>query len=476
MVNELIVDLVSWVRNLWGYARDPRHADPVNPLRIVFAGENLLNPAPTPGKSCIFLSDSLLFADGYVSLDRTGSRITTGEVIDPAGASVTPVTHTGVEPVALPCDLPAVGGVNVTPSFRFTALESIRQISSYARDQRSKTPRVLYRYTKSGTARPLSLPQSFGGGNLRIRVGQKRGDHVFPDYSSDDSDVVPGRKRKINGSDKGKRAKRLEFTYPDSNELFTDVERELGLGEQAPVYSSYGWCRPPEGHPDLAGWLDNHPLDASLSQQERKLREDSANALEFRQALISTAPTVVCGVCSCFGCESNCRSVPIQNLPGLQSLRKDIPPTDNVPRSGHTSYEHLGVEYLLQPDAIKDVNGVSFVTVCVPCLNSLNRGQIPKPSLAAIDPGFIPSHLPKLTIMESLIISPSRLICHVMTLTPGRRYESHPERTEDSDGHKVDWTTASTGHTVAFRNPGPDAFLQTFPMHPDDLPAIIKVW
>ena len=55
------------------------------------------------------------------------------------------------------------------------------------------------------------------------------------------------------------------------------------------------------------------------------------------------------------------------------------------------------------------------------------------------------------------------------------RHESHPEQTEDSEGHKVDWTNASTGHTVAFRNPGPDAFVQTFPTHPDAIPSLFKV-
>ena len=47
MVNDLRIDLVLWVRKLWRYARDTRNADPVNPLRIVFGGENLKCPAPT---------------------------------------------------------------------------------------------------------------------------------------------------------------------------------------------------------------------------------------------------------------------------------------------------------------------------------------------------------------------------------------------------------------------------------------------
>jgi hypothetical protein len=192
-------------------------------------------------------------------------------------------------------------------------------------------------------------------------------------------------------------------------------------------------------------------------------------------ALASAAPTVVCCVCSCFVCPAESQSMLLTEVPGLPLLRKDIAATDKLPRSGHTFVVHDGVEYLLQPDAVKDVDGVQSATICSPCLGRLKAGTVPKASLAAIDPGELPAGLPKLTIMEALIISPSRLHCHVLTLTPGRRHESHPERTEDSDGHKVDWTTASTGHTVAFRNPGPDAFVQAFPIHPDSIPSLFKV-
>ena len=290
------------------------------------------------------------------------------------------------------------------------------------------------------------------------------------EYDSEESDYEFGSKRK-----RPLNTRRTRFEYPGADEMFVDIEKELGLGDQEPFYEASGWCRPPPGHPDLAEWLISHESDADSTQVDRKLKEDSTRAATFRLALANTAPTLVCCVCSCFVCPDESHSMPLQAVPGLRLLRKDSPATDEVPRSGHTHAEHNGVQYLLQPEALSAVDGTVQARVCQHCLTSLKCGKVPKASLAAIDPGDVPEHLPKLTIMESIIISPTRLICHVLTLTPGRRHESHPERTEDSDGHKVDWTTASTGHTVAFRNPGPDAFIQTFPMHPNDIPSVFKV-
>jgi hypothetical protein len=318
------------------------------------------------------------------------------------------------------------------------------------------------------------------------------------DDSTDDMEAVPAGKRKRQPKTKSDRRTKPKggqprvrrpslvrrpyarirkpiFTYPDADEMFLDVERELGLGEQEPFYPATGWCRPPPDHPDFADWSTKHPEDADLSQQERLVKENSSRASEFRKALQECAPTVVCCVCSCFVCPSERQRMLITEVPGLQLLRKDTPATDQVPRSGHTYVSHDGVDYLLQPGAVNEASGSTFVTICFPCHRVLKSGKIPKASLAAIDPGLTPATLPKLSIMEALIISPSRLHCHVLTLTPGRRHESHPERTEDSEGHKVDWTTASTGHTVAFRNPGPDAFVQSFPLHPDAIPSLFKV-
>ena len=371
------------------------------------------------------------------------------------------------------------------------ATDSMAQTRRYARDVYTATPTVPHTISSSGAVIPLNLPQSCGGGTLRRK--STRTNHILATSLDSDSDNSFGKttpkKRKNNlpqsTSAKRKRVRgenltnrpnqRLAFSYPDADEMFRVVEREIGLEEQMPFYSPSGWCRPPPEHPDLAAWLLAHPLDAEESQQERRVREDSRRAAEFRLALESTAPTEICCVCSCFVCKSVCNTYPLESLPGLELLRADLPPTDVIPRSGHTTYVHNNVRYILQSDAITFVFGAPMAQVCTECLASLKNAKVPKASLAAIDPGTAPPTLPDLTVMESIIIAPTRLICHVLTLTPGRRQESHPERTEDTDGHKVEWSAASTGHTVTFRNPGPDAFLTTFPMALDDIPNVFKV-
>ena len=373
---------------------------------------------------------------------------------------------------------------------------SVRQLRLFARSARAEVPGVLHHYTSVGTIQPLDLPQSACSGLLRRRCIPTVEVATTDDDSTDELETVTAAKRKRQTKTKSDRRTKRKgdqprvrrpyaririrkckpmFTYPDADEMFLDVERELGLGKQEPFYPATGWCRPPPDHPDFADWITKHPEDADLSQQERLVKENSSRASEFRKALQDSAPTVVCCVCSCFVCPSESQSILLTDVPGLQLLRKDTLATDQVPRSGHTYVSHDGVDYLLQPSAVNEASGSTFATICSPCHRVLKSGKIPKASLAAIDPGLTPATLPKLSIMEALIISPSRLHCHVLTLTPGRRHESHPERTEDSEGHKVDWTTASTGHTVAFRNPGPDAFVQSFPLHPDAIPSLFKV-
>ena len=398
-----------------------------------------------------------LFADDY---SRPGFTS-----VEPT--NVTPVV--GVAPV-LPFGSQR-GGNNDNPP-ACAAQACIRQLRLFARDT-SKTVSdgnvLLSRVPRSCRSRTFRREHRRAAGSATPAMPSLESDSEESDYEAGSK-----RKRPLSGNTRRIRT-RLLFEYPCADEMFVDIERELGLGDQEPFYEASGYCRPPPGHPDLAEWLISHESDANLTQLERKLKEDSARAAMFRLALANTAPTLVCGVCSCFVCPDESHSMSLQAIPGLRLLRKDTPATDEVPRSGHTHVEHNGVQYLLQPEALSTVDGDVRAHVCQQCLSSLKCGKVPKASLAAIDPGDVPEHLPKLTIMESMIISPTRLICHVLTLTPGRRHESHPERTEDSDGHKVDWTTASTGHTVAFRNPGPDAFIQTFPMHPDDIPSVFKV-
>ena len=383
-------------------------------------------------------------------------------------------------------------GVATALDYLTIATDSMMHARRYARNACSSPPATPHTFSTSGVFEPFILPQSCGGGNLRPRTKvsacTKRTRTTSLDTDSDtNSKQTTPRKRRSNLPDSrthnhaaGERLTDQPYlrpAYRDADDMFRLVERELGLGEQTAFYSPSEWCRPPSGHPDLPAWLLGHPSDADESQQERRVKEDSARAADFRMALQNTAPTETCCVCSCFVSPADCNCIPLASVPALYLLRADLPPTDVIPRSGHTTYAYDGVTYLLQPDGITTTSGTVMAQVCSECLASLSgrKPKVPKASLAAIDPGTAPPTLPNLTVMESIIIAPTRLICHVLTLTPGRRQDSHPERTEDSEGDKVEWTAASTGHTVTFRNPGPDAFLRTFPMPAADIPNIFKV-
>ena len=221
------------------------------------------------------------------------------------------------------------GLATATIDFVTIASNSMAQARRYARNPSSDAPTDPHHVSTSGVLVRLNLPQSCGGGTLRPRTKvsvssasgracTKRTRTTSLDSDSDTSSKKTTRKPRKHKSGKHLR---LAFSYPDADAMFRLVESELGLGEQLAFYSPSGWCRPPPEHPDLAAWLLAHPLDAEESQQERRVREDSRRAAEFRLALESTAPTEICCVCSCFVCKSVCNTYPLESLPGLELLR-----------------------------------------------------------------------------------------------------------------------------------------------------------
>ena len=172
------------------------------------------------------------------------------------------------------------------------AIYSMAQARRYARNTCSAAPDVPHTMSTSGVYVALSLPQSCGGGNLRPRTKvdassatgracTKSTETTSIDSDSDSNSDKTSRKRRKH-TDVENTTHRLAFSYPDADEMFHLVERELGLGEQTAFYSPSGWCRPPPGHPDLAARLLGHPSDADESQQERRVKEDSATAADFR--------------------------------------------------------------------------------------------------------------------------------------------------------------------------------------------------
>ncbi|KAF5825265.1 hypothetical protein DUNSADRAFT_12631, partial [Dunaliella salina] len=79
---------------------------------------------------------------------------------------------------------------------------------------------------------------------------------------------------------------------------------------------------------------------------------DLSTALEFRHAMQRSLPTSVCAVCSCSIPSTQTIRTTLDDLSGLHLLDATLPPTAQLPRSGHTTYKHNGRTYCLQPLAI----------------------------------------------------------------------------------------------------------------------------
>ena len=137
-------------------------------------------------------------------------------------------------------------------------------------------------------------------------------------------------------------AVQIHYSYPDADEMFIDVERELGVGEQEPFYSPTVWCCPPTGSSGFCEVASQSSVRCQLDAARAHRIGGLCQTADFRMALTSTAPMMVCCVRSCYVCPADCRTMPLQDVSGLQFLRRDIPPTEQVPHSGHTCVEHAG--------------------------------------------------------------------------------------------------------------------------------------
>ena len=172
----------------------------------------------------------------------------------------------------------------------------------------------------------------------------------------------------------------------------------------------------------------------------------------------------------------------VKDIPNLALLSGRIKGTPSCPRDMHTTSTHDGEVYALQPDFI--VQGEA--SVCNTCWSHLvGLGALPDPilegtpppprSLACIDPGLAPDHLPKLTYAEAHTLSVFRPSCDVYTCTPGHRNHSHPEKALDSDPNPVEWHVGMKGHHVAFDNPDVEAFHSIFPRNPSELDGTFSI-
>jgi hypothetical protein len=112
-----------------------------------------------------------------------------------------------------------------------------------------------------------------------------------------------------------------------------------------------------------------------------------------------------------------------------------------------------------------------WVELCVPCLRKLQRAahlarngrpaSPPRVSLACIDPGRRPPHLPDISMLEERVLAAIRVVRSVFFV------KAHYNRAPDMRGLQ------RRGHVIGFRQHTPADMVFTFPIHPDDMP---KVW
>lgn len=108
-----------------------------------------------------------------------------------------------------------------------------------------------------------------------------------------------------------------------------------------------------------------------------------------------------------------------------------------------------------------------LATVCHECHAALTDRTIPKKSLVAVDTGRVPTHLPQLTLVESMLLAPLRSLKCIVLMKPAGITQQRPANC---------YQKAYRGHVLAYPNPpAASALAQQFPLHPDSLPEHIGV-
>jgi hypothetical protein len=143
----------------------------------------------------------------------------------------------------------------------------------------------------------------------------------------------------------------------------------------------------------------------------------------------------------------------------LQILRADGPSTSRAPRHGHTTVFFRGVKYCLQPTGISGSGENMKMSICLSCWSLLQQQELPFASLVHIDAGMRPTHLPEMTLLESLIVLPLR---------PHRFFAL--AKPHYCKGDSEQFSEALCSHVVAYTNSSSDSLANLFPLNIDDIP------
>jgi hypothetical protein len=196
----------------------------------------------------------------------------------------------------------------------------------------------------------------------------------------------------------------------ESNNISEQIHRQKSLF----LYEGQSQCDPVEtmSHSILG-------LDLSDEHFPAMLKEISFEELLFkgqmmRKELADILPVMICNVCSRYRSSKEMGSHEettffLRDIESqLQILRADGPSTSRAPRHGHTTVFFRGVKYCLQPTGISGSGENMKMSICLSCWSLLQQQELPFASLVHIDAGMRPTHLPEMTLLESLIVSPLR--------------------------------------------------------------------
>lgn len=217
--------------------------------------------------------------------------------------------------------------------------------------------------------------------------------------------------------------------------------------------------------------------DASIAEsclQPVSLQTHMKCAREFREFLRpDSLPTHPCGVCQKYTAAKELHDLELSS-PLLALLRVSTQP--GLPRSGgHTTISFGGAAYHLEPAALRpppgdehgNVNGAAapLLRVCGVCLGALSCGEVPKDSLANVDPGLLNDpELPPLRMLEELILSAFRVSRgHVLKLFVGRDHRNHRKSFQ---GHVFAYPQGSVAEALQATN---------WPLRPELIPEFLHV-
>jgi hypothetical protein len=106
----------------------------------------------------------------------------------------------------------------------------------------------------------------------------------------------------------------------------------------------------------------------------------------FRDRMEALCLRDVCAVCSSYRPLDTMHTCTWDEVPNLQLLSANIPPTDKHPRAALTTVERMDERYCLQPAGMIDPESMR---ICRECHNDLVGKRVPTASLVAFDTGAV---------------------------------------------------------------------------------------